>query len=404
MTFILFCLFVALNFPSQSLQQTKNPITDFCRRFGHQTAVIDRKLYIDGGLVNWNPISQNPLNYTNTWLLYNDLDSTGSAGGMPQIYSNLTKNNTVPSVSGGILWADDVNKVFYQYGGEYQTSPETFAFWAYDTLLNQWNLTSGVPPGIERVSWGAGATINDLGYGFYYGGWLNAQNTPGWGGLPMATSSLIKYDMNANAWTNNTGPDNTGRAEGVMVYLPASDGGLLVYFGGIEDPYKNGTIVGANMSNIHVFDVASSKWYAQNATGEIPDMRRKFCAGATWAADHSSYNIYLYGGQGINNITGFDDAYILSLPSFTWIKVYPSSGEGSSPHGLSSCNVIDNSQMLVIGGYFAENQNCDSPDVWGTHNMNLGEDGPENALWDKYYPNITKYLVPTPVISAVGGG
>ena len=64
MAFILYCLLVALNFAALSLQDTKDPLIDFCRRFGHQTAVIDRRLYIDGGLVNWNPISQNPLNYT----------------------------------------------------------------------------------------------------------------------------------------------------------------------------------------------------------------------------------------------------------------------------------------------------------------------------------------------------
>ena len=64
MAFILYYLLVALNFAALSLQDTKDPLTDFCRRFGHQTAVIDRRLYIDGGLVNWNPISQNPLNYT----------------------------------------------------------------------------------------------------------------------------------------------------------------------------------------------------------------------------------------------------------------------------------------------------------------------------------------------------
>jgi hypothetical protein len=44
--------------------QQKDPLNDFCRRFGHQTTVIDRKLYIDGGLLNWNPISQNPDNYS----------------------------------------------------------------------------------------------------------------------------------------------------------------------------------------------------------------------------------------------------------------------------------------------------------------------------------------------------
>ncbi len=44
--------------------QQKDPLNDFCRRFGHQTTVIDQKLYIDGGQVNWNPISQNDQNYT----------------------------------------------------------------------------------------------------------------------------------------------------------------------------------------------------------------------------------------------------------------------------------------------------------------------------------------------------
>jgi hypothetical protein len=42
----------------------KDPLQDFCRRFGHQASVVDQKLYIDGGLVDWNPISQNDQNYT----------------------------------------------------------------------------------------------------------------------------------------------------------------------------------------------------------------------------------------------------------------------------------------------------------------------------------------------------
>ena len=54
----LWFLFVTL-----SLQQ-KDPVKDFCRRFAHQSAVINRRLYIDGGFVNWNPISQNRNNYT----------------------------------------------------------------------------------------------------------------------------------------------------------------------------------------------------------------------------------------------------------------------------------------------------------------------------------------------------
>ena len=41
-----------------------DPINNFCRRFGHQTAIIDRRLYVDGGLVNYSPFAQYPNNYT----------------------------------------------------------------------------------------------------------------------------------------------------------------------------------------------------------------------------------------------------------------------------------------------------------------------------------------------------
>jgi hypothetical protein len=41
-------------------QAPKDPLLDFCRRFSHQTALINRRLYLDGGYVNANPLSQNP--------------------------------------------------------------------------------------------------------------------------------------------------------------------------------------------------------------------------------------------------------------------------------------------------------------------------------------------------------
>lgn len=44
--------------------QQRDPVQNFCRRFGHQSTVIDDKLYLDGGLVNWNPISTNPQNFS----------------------------------------------------------------------------------------------------------------------------------------------------------------------------------------------------------------------------------------------------------------------------------------------------------------------------------------------------
>ena len=55
---------VILLFFVQFSRQQKDPIKDFCRRFGHQSTIINENLYIDGGLVDWNPISENPANYS----------------------------------------------------------------------------------------------------------------------------------------------------------------------------------------------------------------------------------------------------------------------------------------------------------------------------------------------------
>lgn len=46
-----------------SLQQG-DQVSNFCRRFGHQAAIVDDRLYIDGGFVNYNPLDEYPKNYT----------------------------------------------------------------------------------------------------------------------------------------------------------------------------------------------------------------------------------------------------------------------------------------------------------------------------------------------------
>lgn len=320
----------------------------------------------------------------------------------------------MPSVAGGILWADEVNKCFYLFGGEFQTTPEDFSFWTYDTVLNQWNETSPKDDdgSIKRVSYGAGTQIEELGRGYYYGGWMNNHTSSDWSAPSMATSNMVVFDYNEGLLKNISGPDSIGRAEGVMVYLPASDNGLLVYFGGVEDRNRNGTYVGANMSEIHIFDVASSKWYTQQASGAIPQPRRQLCAGATWADDKSSFNIHFYGGFDFpsepNNISAYDDAYILTLPSFTWIKAWPNETEtkySEYGHGGCSANVINRDQLLIIGGWFPDSaEYCDAPDSLGQHNMNMGQNGPASAWWDKFDPRISSYFVPTPIIDVIGGG
>lgn len=387
-----------------TVQQQPDPLQDFCRRFSQQTCVIDRKLYIDGGFVNYNPLDENTSNYTNTRLLYADLDIIND--GMPVEYNNLTKPTNAPDVSGGILWPDTVNKLFYLYGGEFADSPADFSMWMYDALYDTWNQTSAdsTQSNIQRAAWGGGVALEDRAIGYYYGGWLSNASVPDWGSQPpVALSTFLQYDILDNKWTNSSGPDSVGRAEGVMVYIPASDRGMLVYFGGVQTASNNGTVVGQNMTEIFLYDIANSKWYTQTATGDVPEERRRFCAGATWADDKSSYNIYLYGGANIEAGVGFDDIYILSIPSFKWIKWYPlAPGEGYPHHSLT-CDVVDGAQMIIMGGVFTNSTSCDVPNVYGIHNMDLGKQNPDDTPWYQFRSNLTTYKVPDEIISVVGG-
>lgn len=107
------------------------------------------------------------------------------------------------------------------------------------------------------------------------------------------------------------------------------------------------------------------------------------------------------------NTAGYDDMYVLSIPTFTWIKLYPTDGNvtGGYPHHSLTCNVVSGAQMLIIGGTFPLSDDCDVPQQWGTHNADLTEAFVANkALWQLYSPNETTYLVPDSIVSAIGGG
>ncbi|KAL2181622.1 uncharacterized protein P884DRAFT_266054 [Thermothelomyces heterothallicus CBS 202.75] len=59
---------------------------------------------------------------------------------------------------------------------------------------------------------------------------------------------------------------------------------------------------------------------------------------------------------------GFNDVYTLSIPSFEWIKMYPTDDKktGSYPNHSLTCNVVDNAQMIVLGGIFPTMDSCDN--------------------------------------------
>lgn len=96
-------------------QNSKDPIANFCRRYKHQTCIIDSKLYIDGGLVYYGtsvtneslpessmysnaPITPKGVrtDRADTWLLWEDLNNTGTS--FPKPNTDLVKASPMTRV------------------------------------------------------------------------------------------------------------------------------------------------------------------------------------------------------------------------------------------------------------------------------------------------------------------
>ncbi|KAK2686234.1 hypothetical protein QWA68_014713, partial [Fusarium oxysporum] len=329
---------------------------------------------------------------------------------------------SIPTVSGGVLWGDDVNKRFYLYGGDWNIgyAKMPYHLLSYDILNDQWEDfgTPNINPPPEIASYGAGIGVSETGMGYYYGGWVSNASMSGWAQPRKMSSYLYTYDYDKGDFTQQAGPDDKSRAEGTMIWIPAGDPqGLLVYMGGIVSPHNNSTTAPQPFDEIFVYDATGNSWSTQTATGEIPQSRRQFCVDVAWAPDNSSFNIYLWGGLSVPppvvNTTSFNDVYILTLPSFIWVKAFPNHHGNAtlSPeygHYSASCNMVKSmSQMLVIGGTYPDTDNCDlAYNIWAQHNFwtgTLHNEGDNKTYWAQYEPNVTSNVVPVDVYSVVGG-
>lgn len=145
--------------------------------------------------------------------------------------------------------------------------------------------------------------------------------------------------------------------------------------------------------------------------------------------------MYMFGGQDLDDTqTQYNDMWILSVPSFTWIEVDTDSTQ-SVPYARAghTCNIWDG-QLIVVGGYVGDDISCDSPGVyvfntssltWGTQFTALSgtdaQDSSGGVFAESSNPfsqqlaqrgsNATSglegsygYTVPDEVVSAIGGG
>ncbi|KAJ9638112.1 hypothetical protein H2204_004423 [Knufia peltigerae] len=431
--------------PDANVKRDDSP-TVVCKRWAGQSALVNGTLYYYGG--RSTTTADQTSNEWNNDLIAIDLTKSWQIG-TPSI-SGLPIPSGPPAVSLGYLW--NSYDSLYLYGGEFSDtpaeSPVPFSTWSYDISSSSWTeqsdpkTSSGdnsepANQAVQRAAEGAGVSVPNIGRGFYFGGHLDGYTTPGWSqsiarvyikGLLEYTFPGYTNDAVSNSGTAGSSgiyrnitqggvQDTSGfpeRADGVLVYVPGySKQGIIIGLAG----GTNATFTQMNV--IDVYDIATSQWYKQATSGPTPEIRVNPCAIAVSAPDGTSTQVHMYGGQNLvpyGEQIQYDDMWILTIPSFTWIKVDTSNQATPGPRAGHTCNVW-NAQMVVVGGYVGQDLSCDSPGVYVFNTSSLSWQNGYVALDAKDDLNRQEsqrddaaalqgsygYAVPAAVQSVVGG-
>jgi hypothetical protein len=267
---------------------------------------------------------------------------------------------------------------------------------------------------------GAGVNVPSESLGFYFSGSLAPNGLQivydGTAGEIPSTlaSSMIQFDMSHPQ--NPTGlslplPDHVvPRASAELVWIPVSSQGVLIAIGGLTklalwewsiDLTSSDHTSSANfMTSLPVYDIASHTWFIQNTTGEPPSQRARFCSIMTNAANSSSFEIYIYGGtNGTSTGTSLGDVWVLSVPSFTWTRVY--NGDITHSRDSHACVRPYPDRMFTVGGQNYEN--TPSPSGFNCTYSTIDVFNLTDLTWmDAYDPsNHAEYQIPSAVASNI---
>ncbi|KAN0084658.1 hypothetical protein V8E54_001125 [Elaphomyces granulatus] len=209
------------------------------------------------------------------------------------------------------------------------------------------SIQSSLPDGLTRYVAGGGAiSAPSENLRFYFSGIY----APSWGTIPdgqSAANALITVRMPTRQRPRQiqcrTGLDPSLSQSGVLIAIGGvhySDA-LNLNLTAEQAVLSNQTSPTFMQTNCTIYDVANNQWYMQQTSGDIPPQLTLFCSVMAAAADGG------YDGIRSSRSTS-DDVYVLSIPSFTWVKVYA----GTSTHGRNGhkCLKVHLDQMFVLGG------------------------------------------------------
>jgi Kelch motif len=406
-----------------------------------RAAVVHDALYLEGGwkwllvgtdiaLTNehWNG-SMYKLNFSSSF----DLSSSNfNFTNLLDTVSISTSPNQVPDYYNGFMFADAYE--MYTYGGlpngDVSSYPLAnflygYQFYEKDVTVQRPQLGSDSPSLVlpdnvlsRYLTNGAGVNVPSEYMGYYFGGFQGSNSSfdEKEGLVPADTLISINMDTEASPlWTNSSlttnNPNVLTRADAGLVWIPTSTQGILIAIGGVrysDELLSNAFTTSdynsdidsdaAFMQSLPVYDIANDAWYVQTISGtDHPPALGQFCSVVVSAKDSSSYEIYIYGGtNSLDHGTPpqlSDDVWVLSVPSFTWTKVYP--GNNDQARFGHVCATPYPNQMFVVGGGGYDG-GCINGSAIRVFDLN-------NLVWQtKYDPAVwEEYKVPTKVASAI---
>ncbi|EKG22634.1 Galactose oxidase/kelch beta-propeller [Macrophomina phaseolina MS6] len=378
-----------------------------------------------------------------------DANMNYTASRIGRYSDNSTDANPPNMVRGGLFAAMSESNRLFTFGGSTflanQTDPDwkppsqdPTSLWSYDTEVRNWesyDITGAVP---WRPNWGAQAEDVKRSVGFFLNGQYDRGSSYGLytsveykGGV--ATNStwnqiqylggLIMIDLHTQETKNlSTATLGSPRVASGLVHAPGfgkTKNGTLMAFGGMTssgtgtDTFTNGNLIDFTIISLcDTFRDDNVTWVNQTTTGDIPTPRLDFCVcpGQKAAKDNSSYNFYIHGGLDPRTSTLYDDVHVLSIPSFTWTRVYNGTpGAGRFGH---TCNSAGKRQMMSTGGardasLFAVETTGAIPDLNAT-TCDPGEGvllfDMTDLTWGSFFNfSAEPYRVPAPVVDAIGG-
>ncbi len=276
----------------------------------------------------------------------------GSVAAPPNLTAGF--GDQIGSLGGAFFYDNTTIYLFSGLGEDSTTVSNELA--TYDTEAGDW-LSSTVAGG----SFASGdrqnllyASVPQFGTSFALGG-----NYP-------IVKGLLKYDstvQNNLRWTNITQdadggsiPSNIG---GAMVHVPMGKLGVLLIIGGADSSRKGTQYAGYDwddipMDEISVYDIDTNVFYDIKATGDIPPISRSnVCHSVSRSPDSSSFQVTIYGGWNLAEGASTEDVYVLTVPSFRWIKMTTDNVEAvneETGRDSSTCATWNEAQMVVLGG------------------------------------------------------